>query len=71
MYNPVNRPCSCMDTPANRPYGCMQEVQTQTRWLAYNFFLTKVEDLIEQETAPLCWIKYPNGELQKFFIVWW
>jgi hypothetical protein len=49
----------------------LQEVQTQTRWLTYNLFLTKVEDLINQQTAPLCWIKYPNGELQKFFVVWW
>lgn len=49
----------------------LQAVQTQTRWLTYNLFLTKVEDLIKQETAPLCWIKYPNGELKKFFVVWW
>ena len=49
----------------------LQKVQTQTRWLTYNLFLTKVEAIIKQETAPLCWIKYPNGALQKFFVVWW
>lgn len=49
----------------------LQDVQIQTRWLSYDSFLIKVKDIINQQTAPLCWIKFPNGELQKFFVVWW
>lgn len=49
----------------------LQEVQTQTAWLNLNQFSNKLEPVIENKTSPLCWIKHPNGEVQKFFIVWW
>ena len=29
------------------------------------------EPIIQNKTSPLCWIKYPNGEVKKFFVVWW
>ncbi len=49
----------------------LQEIQIQVSWLTYQQFFIKIEVVINQKTAPLCWIKHPNGEVQKFFIVWW
>ncbi|MBI9042157.1 DUF1853 family protein [Lutibacter sp.] len=49
----------------------LQEIQTQVNWLTFQQFNSKVKITIEQKTSPLCWIKQPNGEVQKFFIVWW
>ena len=49
----------------------LQEVQTQTSWLNFEQFSSKLEPIIQNKTSPLCWIKYPNGEVQKFFVVWW
>jgi uncharacterized protein len=34
-------------------------------------FTPKIELLIQNKTSPLCWIKQPNGEVSKFFIIWW
>ncbi|WNH12308.1 DUF1853 family protein [Thalassobellus suaedae] len=47
------------------------EVQTQIDWLPYNQFLEKITVLINKKTAPLCWVKFPKGAVQKFFVVWW
>jgi len=47
------------------------EVQTQVPWLIYAKFSKEIHQIISNKTAPLCWIKFPNGNLQKFFIVWW
>lgn len=47
------------------------EVQTQVQWLNYTLFSEKVETITNEKTSPLCWIKFPNGNIQKFFVVWW
>jgi hypothetical protein len=47
------------------------EVQTQVNWLNYSLFSEEVTTLTNAKTAPLCWIKFPNGNIQKFFVVWW
>jgi len=49
----------------------LQEVQTQTNWLHFNEFSKKVETILQNKTSPLCWLKQPNGEVYKIFIVWW
>ena len=49
----------------------LMEVQTQTDWLTYKNFLFKIMPLMETKTSPMCWIKFPNGQLEKFFVVWW
>lgn len=49
----------------------LQEIQTQINWKTYSQILPKIEVLINNKTAPLCWLKYPNGEVDKFFVVWW
>lgn len=49
----------------------LQEIQTQVHWLTFESFLPKASIYIEQKTSPLCWVKQPNGEVLKIFIVWW
>ncbi|MFD0761004.1 DUF1853 family protein [Lutibacter aestuarii] len=49
----------------------LQEIRVPIRWLTYEPFLHKIEILIQQKTAPLCWLKHPNGNTEKFFVVWW
>ncbi|MDO6623452.1 DUF1853 family protein [Oceanihabitans sp. 1_MG-2023] len=40
-------------------------------WLDYASFITEVKLLLNQEKSPLCWIKKPNNETEKCFVVWW
>lgn len=49
----------------------LQEVKTQIKWKNYNSILPKIDNLIQNKTSPLCWIKQTNGEVSKIFIVWW
>lgn len=47
------------------------EVQTQVKWMDYKLFSEKAEAITSEKKSPLCWIKFPNGSIQKFFVVWW
>ncbi|SDX15394.1 hypothetical protein SAMN05444411_103216 [Lutibacter oricola] len=49
----------------------LQNIKVNITWLNFNVFSTKIKPLLNQQTAPLCWIKHPNGETEKCFIVWW
>jgi len=49
----------------------LQEIQIQTKWQSFEQFLQTIELFLNQKSAPLCWIKHPNGETEKFFVVWW
>jgi len=49
----------------------LQKIQIQSNWQTYQQILTQIKNLIEKETSPLCWMKLPNGEVFKIFIVWW
>jgi hypothetical protein len=40
-------------------------------WLSFETFKEQTEPLINTKKSPLCWIKQPNGELSKFFLIWW
>lgn len=40
-------------------------------WLQFETFKIATETMYKNETSPLCWIKFPNGTIQKFFVVWW
>lgn len=40
-------------------------------WLSFTDFSLKTNEYLHQQYAPLCWIKYNNGEMRKFFLVWW
>ena len=43
----------------------------QVHWQTYNQFSEEIKELTSQRMSPLCWIKHPNGTLEKFFVVWW
>ena len=49
----------------------IQNIQTHTNWVLYEKFSEKLVTILENKTSPLCWLKQPNGETQKFFVVWW
>lgn len=40
-------------------------------WINFEEFSAKISKFMEQNYAPLCWIKFKNGEMKKFFVVWW
>lgn len=40
-------------------------------WLNFESFKKTVQPYLERQFSPLCWVKFPNGELKKFFLVWW
>nr|WP_299033794.1 DUF1853 family protein [uncultured Tenacibaculum sp.] len=40
-------------------------------WLNFESYQNKLQQFLNEENAPLCWLKKPNGELLKFFVVWW
>lgn len=39
-------------------------------WLSFHDFKEKTSQLLLLKKSPLCWMKQPNGELYKFFLVW-
>ena len=47
------------------------EVHSNVAWEVYAQFSEVLKELISQRISPLCWIKFPNGTLQKFFVVCW
>ncbi|MEL0456340.1 DUF1853 family protein [Flavobacteriaceae bacterium SZ-1-7] len=49
----------------------LMEVKIQVDWLSFALFYEKIEDLMKNKVSTLCWIKFPNGNIQKFFVVWW
>ncbi|TEW75623.1 DUF1853 family protein [Gramella jeungdoensis] len=49
----------------------LQEIQIQTKWQTFEQFAQTIEVFLNQKSAPLCWLKHPNGETEKFFVVWW
>mgnify|MGYP000449569419 CR=1 FL=1 len=40
-------------------------------WLSFDSFQKQIESLLNAKKSPLSWIKQPNGELTKFFLVFW
>ncbi|SEB39982.1 hypothetical protein SAMN04489761_0460 [Tenacibaculum sp. MAR_2009_124] len=40
-------------------------------WLSFENSLPEILKFIDQESSPLCWVKKPNGEFIKLFVVWW
>lgn len=44
---------------------------SQVAWQNYLSFEKEVSEILNKKTSPLCWMKHPNGEISKFFMVWW
>jgi hypothetical protein len=49
----------------------LQDVHPNVNWLKFENFNEMLMMQINKKRAPLCWIKFPNGILKKFFVVWW
>lgn len=43
----------------------------QTTWFSFEEIRSKLEELAQRQRAPLCWMKSPDGAVQRFFVVWW
>jgi len=41
------------------------------QWISADIFQNEISVLLEKLKSPLCWMKSPKGNLQKFFVVWW
>ncbi|MCD8404867.1 DUF1853 family protein [Tenacibaculum dicentrarchi] len=52
-------------------HNWLTQPHTNIDWLTFNNFTTNLQALLNQERAPLCWLKKSNGELLKFFVIWW
>lgn len=44
---------------------------TVVDWLNFDTFKNDIMKYMDTKNAPLCWMKKTNGELIKFFVVWW
>ncbi|CAM1347835.1 DUF1853 family protein [Tenacibaculum crassostreae] len=44
---------------------------SNVNWLNFDTFQINLQQFLEEESSPLCWLKKTNGELLKFFVVWW
>ncbi|MGK0421004.1 MAG: hypothetical protein ACJAT9_000665 [Polaribacter sp.] len=40
-------------------------------WQSFEQFKERSNDYLARQFSPLCWLKKPNGEIEKFFLVWW
>ena len=49
----------------------LMDVLTEASWISFKEFMTQLHPIIALKRSPLCWIKKPNSETQKCFIVWW
>jgi hypothetical protein len=47
------------------------EPQKNVDWISYKTFKEQTEPLLLSKKSPLCWIKQPNREINKLFLVWW
>ena len=43
----------------------------QVNWQSFEYFTKATKEYLEREFSPLCWVKKPNGVIEKFFLVWW
>ena len=49
----------------------LQEAGTEADWIAFLKFKEVIRPMLQDERAPMCWVKFPDGKLQKMFVVWW
>jgi hypothetical protein len=40
-------------------------------WVNFIDFKEVSADILERQFSPLCWLKKSNGQIEKFFLVWW
>lgn len=52
-------------------HNWLVEPYVHLAWLNFEDFNSKLNVFLSEENSPLCWMKKSNGELFKFFVVWW
>ena len=40
-------------------------------WISTEVFQNEISELLTSKKSPLCWMKSTQGNIQKFFVVWW
>ena len=40
-------------------------------WLTFFQYKENSDEYLARDFSPLCWLKKGNGEIKKFFLVWW
>lgn len=45
--------------------------QEDVQWKSIDKIFDQIEPLLEREYSPMLWMKEPNGQLRKLFVVWW
>ena len=49
----------------------LMDIPIHIDWLSFDHFNIKIQTFLKEQSAPLCWIKYPNGVTTKCFVIWW
>jgi len=49
----------------------LADIEIHVNWLDFELFSERITTMVAEKKAPLCWIKFPNGTVDKFFVVWW
>ncbi|CAL2082469.1 conserved hypothetical protein [Tenacibaculum dicentrarchi] len=52
-------------------HNWLTQPHTNIDWHTFNNFITKITPVLTDKKSPLCWLKKSNGELLKFFVIWW
>ena len=52
-------------------HNWLTKPHTNVNWLQFEEYKTKLQVFLDEQNSPLCWMKQPNGELVKFFVVYW
>lgn len=47
------------------------DVNPNVNWNNYEQMLPQLKTFYEEKYAPILWLKFPNGEIKKSFMVWW
>ncbi|MGB7842485.1 MAG: DUF1853 family protein [Salinimicrobium sp.] len=45
--------------------------EDNTSWANFENIKTEVDEMLQHERSPLVWMKLPNGQFRRFFVVWW
>jgi hypothetical protein len=43
----------------------------QVEWMNFKSATNRIQEFHQKKSAPLCWVKRPNGAIEKVFVVWW
>lgn len=47
------------------------EPHGDVEWVSVEEFENTISEFLSSKKSPLCWMRSPEGVIQKFFVVWW